>query len=748
MDIKLKNISKPIKLNIIAILVLVLTSFGIISSYPLIKNIGKDNSSSPYENNDILKIINQTSYILYKDSLEKQNGADLTYDEVYVKSSKYKESGKYNDYLKYNDFKKNFNNKLEEWDEYFGRSLKNLNYFAYGNDIEKGKTNTENKLSELVNTIDNKELNNIYDFYMVVHYDENGGVEVTNVHGADEYTVRNRFSEFNFKRSFDNNLVEENEVKFNSIKNATFVYAIPKELKFEDNISVLVNSPGDMIDYPIVAEFILIIGCSIGILSLLMPYKVGKEILGIKNLLKIPFEINFSILIGGIFVLGELSIQVVKNTLNNKLIYYFLGNTNNNQFDKFIVIILNLILWIVFTSFIFENVMFLKHIFKPNIITYIKENLLTIKFFKLLKKLNDTLITYIKRVTHELSNIDLTDKSNKFIIKIVVIDAAVILVFFILWVLGILITWSFIFSAFWGLILAFTYCTVMFNLLKKYLIKIKNNYAMLLDATNKIAEGNLDVKINEDLGLFNPFKEQVVKIQNGFKKAVNEEVKSQSMKTELISNVSHDLKTPLTSIITYVDLLKNENITEDERKSYIETLDKKSQRLKFLIEDLFEVSRATSGNINLNLVKVDIGELMKQTEIELEDKIKNTNLKIRNNFPGNKIILTLDSQKTFRIFENLLNNVVKYAMEGSRVYVDIIDHEDKVEINIKNMSAEEITFDAFDIVERFERGDKSRNTEGSGLGLAIAKSFVEVQGGNFNIEVDGDLFKVIIIFKK
>lgn len=276
---------------------------------------------------------------------------------------------------------------------------------------------------------------------------------------------------------------------------------------------------------------------------------------------------------------------------------------------------------------------------------------------------------------------------------------------------------------------------------------MKNSFEILLYATNKIADGNLDIEINENLGLFDPLKENLIKIQSGLKKAINEEVKSQRMKTELISNVSHDLKTPLTSIITYVDLLKSENLTEEERKAYIDTLDKKSQRLKFLIEDLFEVSRATSGNINLNLVKVDIIELMRQTEIELEDKIKNANLKIRNNFPGNKVILQLDSQKTFRIFENLLNNVVKYAMEGSRVYVDIIDNEDKIEITIKNMSAEEINFEAEDIVERFERGDKSRDTEGSGLGLAIVKSFVEVQGGTFNVDVDGDLFKVTIIFK-
>ncbi len=292
------------------------------------------------------------------------------------------------------------------------------------------------------------------------------------------------------------------------------------------------------------------------------------------------------------------------------------------------------------------------------------------------------------------------------------------------------------------------YTIVLFILLRKYIDNIKKKFQILLDATNKIANGNLDVKIDEDLGLFNPFKEQIEKIQNGFKKAVNEEVKSQSMKTELISNVSHDLKTPLTSIITYIDLLKSENITEEQRKSYIDTLDKKSQRLKFLIEDLFEVSKATSGNIVLNLINVDIIELMRQTEIELEDKIKSANLIIRNNFPGNKIMLELDSQKTYRIFENLLSNVVKYAMESSRVYIDILDNIDTVKITIKNISNEEINFEPFDIVERFQRRDKSRNTDGSGLGLAIAKSFVEVQGGTFNIEVDGDLFKVVITFKK
>ena len=194
--------------------------------------------------------------------------------------------------------------------------------------------------------------------------------------------------------------------------------------------------------------------------------------------------------------------------------------------------------------------------------------------------------------------------------------------------------------------------------------------------------------------------------------------------------------------------MKNDNITEDERKSYVETIDKKSQRLKFLIEDLFEVSKATSGNIQLNPVDVDIIELIKQVEFELSDKIQNADLKMKNNFPDGRIILKLDSQKTFRVFENLFSNVAKYSMEGSRVYVDIIENVADVTVIIKNMSATEIDYKADEIVERFQRGDKSRNTEGSGLGLAIAKSFIEAQNGKFKIELDGDLFKVIIIFKK
>ena len=220
------------------------------------------------------------------------------------------------------------------------------------------------------------------------------------------------------------------------------------------------------------------------------------------------------------------------------------------------------------------------------------------------------------------------------------------------------------------------------------------------------------------------------------------------MKTELITNVSHDLKTPLTAIITYVNLLKNPGINEEERLSYVETLDQKTQRLKVLIEDLFEVSKAQSGNINMNFMDVDVVSLMKQVRLEMEDQIADSGLVFRWNLPEEKVIINLDGQRTYRVFVNLINNILKYSMPNSRVFIDIVPNNGIVQICFRNISLAELDFDVDRLTDRFVRGDESRNTEGSGLGLAIAKSFVELQHGTFKIDVDGDLFKATITWPR
>jgi len=229
----------------------------------------------------------------------------------------------------------------------------------------------------------------------------------------------------------------------------------------------------------------------------------------------------------------------------------------------------------------------------------------------------------------------------------------------------------------------------------------------------------------------------------GFQKAVNEEVKSQKMKSELITNVSHDLKTPLTSIITYVDLLKTSE-SDEEKQQYIDTIDRASHRLKQLIEDLFEVSKVSSGNVTLNLVEADLIALITQVELECEEKLKEKQLDVKLQTSEEKIIMQLDSAKAFRIFDNLILNICKYAMKGTRVFINIEKNDTTVKVIFKNISEQELSFDPDEITERFVQGDKSRNAQGSGLGLAIVKSFTELHHGHFHIETDGDLFKAIV----
>lgn len=335
---------------------------------------------------------------------------------------------------------------------------------------------------------------------------------------------------------------------------------------------------------------------------------------------------------------------------------------------------------------------------------------------------------------NKVIDFDLNDSLNKTVLKIVLFNLLIIAgcsIFFV-----------------FGIFFAVIYSIIIFILIRKKFQDIQNDYHTLLKATQQLSNGHFDVQINQDIGIFNPLKDEFVHIKDGFEKAVKEEVKSQRMKTELISNVSHDLKTPLTSIITYVDLLKNNNLSNDDRQHYLDILERNSLRLKNLIEDLFEVSKANSGDVKLNLVDIDIISLIKQSQLECQDNLDEKSLSMKWNSSQDKMMCHLDSSKTYRIFENLFMNISKYALPHTRVYIDIHDHDDHVEIIFKNISEEEMTFNENEIVERFVQGDKSRNTHGSGLGLAIVKSFTEIQGGQFHVELDGDLFKTIVIFPK
>jgi signal transduction histidine kinase len=279
-----------------------------------------------------------------------------------------------------------------------------------------------------------------------------------------------------------------------------------------------------------------------------------------------------------------------------------------------------------------------------------------------------------------------------------------------------------------------------------FLLKGLKNLNDIKDGAEKIRAGELYYSIPEQgIPELRQLAETINQIADGLKYAVRSQVKSEKMKSELITNVSHDLKTPLTSIITYVDLLKNEGLKCDNAEKYLGIIDVKSQRLKALTEDLFEAAKATSGSISVNLERLDVVSLVNQGLGELSDKIEASGLSIKTNFQSEKLYVNADGKLLWRVIENLLSNVFKYAMPNSRVYIEASTTAEHVSLIIKNISAYELNVNEEELMERFKRGDASRHSEGSGLGLSIAKSLTELQAGRFSIDIDGDLFKATIV---
>ncbi|CEP42430.1 HAMP domain-containing sensor histidine kinase [Paraclostridium sordellii] len=374
-------------------------------------------------------------------------------------------------------------------------------------------------------------------------------------------------------------------------------------------------------------------------------------------------------------------------------------------------------------------------------------------YFKNLDKKND-LIT--NSITYNVCRffINIIKNIIKYKNKLPLVKRLILVELIIVIIAGIIVMFLYIIGYWYDplfmLVLIVGYITLSLVIITGIILNKVDYLDKIIKGTKEIKNGNINHKIEvkgkDTLAIF---AQDINNLSEGLENAIDEKFRSERMKAELITNVSHDLKTPLTSIINYVDLIKKEeNIEPEYLKDYINVLDNKSKRLKVLIEDLFEASKASSGNIELNIEKLDLNQLLRQSIGENEEKISKANLDLKVNLPKEQIYINCDGKRMYRVFENLLINISKYSLHNTRVYIDMKLEEEKVYISFKNISAYELNFEADEIIERFKRGDLARNTEGSGLGLAIARDLVELQGGDFDIQIDGDLFKVNVVFNK
>lgn len=740
----------------------------------------------PLETSNTITYLYQNCYLLYRDLYNKEHQTSLSYGELYMQPTEGNEwlnDDRKRAEVAYGDTEELTIPEGEDPENYMARGILAVQTREY---LEEHFNTLENSFGQLNNLYDyrirdtktGEILSNLTDtdivaeeqrFYLTFVFDAYGNDATlgNTVIGSDTTTLRKTAAEVirncGLTRMVDANMGSEISAGHNTMfrlempKNCEITFCISRQAAQSlgqngqyiyydqdmNNVSVYF-SMGEYASYYLSGcqQMFLILALLIFLLALVLP-GLGEERAWEKVvLLKLPIEAVVVILtiiagIGSEQVVGLVSWVRSGHALGTVL----RGNSAQIQLLTIIltyalnvlaVAALFFIAWCLGVSLRAMRVQGARAYLKQHSLCY-----LLVPFWKKLwrgmKKGFSIGRDKVVDVYHDAELFDVTKDAKKLILRIVLWNALILVIVCSL-PLG-------------GVTIAVIYSVVLYFVLRRYVSKLQKKYGLLLKATNEIAQGNLNVTIEEDLGVFEPFKPQIYRIEEGFRNAVAEEVKSQRMKSELITNVSHDLKTPLTAIITYVKLLQEPGVTEEQRKKYLETLDRKSLRLKALIEDLFEVSKANSQNITLDIRDVDIVSMVKQVEFEMEDKLADAGLDVRMSMPEEKVIVPLDSQKTFRIFENLFGNIAKYALPGTRVYVNGFTAKDEVTIILKNIAAQELSASGEELTERFVRGDASRNTEGSGLGLAIAKSFTEIQGGKFRIELDGDLFKVVLIWK-
>lgn len=773
---KKRKISGPYTWVIMGICVSLLAACIFTAFYGVFRRNAEKFKTTPVETENGITFLYQYSYLLYKDLYNKINQTNLSYSELYIQPTEGNEwinnqeifervrQGDYSaipggtdvsqssdgtspeesletvwsdlesDVYQIQHSREYLENHFSELEQAFAQF--NLNYDYLAEDLTTGETLTNLSSTEI-------STDSMY-FNLSFQFDEKGNVSMgSDVKGNDPTRIRKYANEVMRNCSL-NNLVSNSFGR--EVDSSVFEFDMPRNFRITFCINALdwqqMEEKGYFIsaisDYNYDAwtyfEAYRFSGCSnfyllcllaVFLAAVFLPY-AGKGKPWNLKACRLPLE--GVILLGCIPISlgGDAIIELVRGVATKSYATGFAKVISSQVLAQALVYLLNIIaLTVLFFSVWYLGIC-IRAVRDLKIKEYLQERCIFYRIFPFLK-------VKILEIYKAVSHFDVTKNAHKLILKIVLLNGVILFIISSLWV--------------GGFMAAIIYSIVLYFVLRKYISDIQKKYSLLLGYINKIAEGNLNGNMTEDLGVFDPFKPQLIRIQRGFKKAVEEEVKSQKMKSELITNVSHDLKTPLTAIITYVDLLKNEDLTPEQRREYLDTLERKSLRLKVLIEDLFEVSKASTGNVTLNIVNVDIMNLVKQVVFELSDKLKAANLDVRVHLTDERVILPLDSQKTYRIYENLVGNIVKYALPGTRVYINGFRIDDTVVITLKNISAQEINVEASDLTERFKRGDTSRNTEGSGLGLAIAKSFTELQNGKLDLEVDGDLFKVTTTWK-
>lgn len=572
-----------------------------------------------------------------------------------------------------------------------------------------------------------------HQMYSTFTYDADGNVTSTGDYVSTDFTYMSAYQLLKNSISIStSNARETYEIYGKSIPKSQIQLRVPQNLKAEfaipqnltENNDIIWYNTGNLVHGEMSGRFLAVTCCMmvffIGLYILFYPVSVEQEVNPFAFMRKIKAEIKWAFL-GTVLCLayiGMAFLGVYTMTGELQTALQMLGI----PYAELVPVVLQFIGMMLTGLFTAMGIFEIKYMLTSGFCRYWKED-----------SLIGSICGNVKRRFEKLSEVDLSDKTDTVLLKYVLIQMVIVGV--------IACFWSF------GIVLSVLYSVLLFFYIRKKLKKVQKDYQVLLKEAHQLADGRFDEEIIQDVGIFNAVGEEFKNVRTGFEKAVCEEMKSQNMKTELISNVSHDLKTPLTGIKNYAELLGQNNVSEQDKQVYLENLQHYIDRLNNLIEDLFEVSKVNSGNIELNPVELNVVALIQQAQAETEDLLKQKNLTVILDAPENGIVQALDGDKTYRIFENLFTNIAKYTLPGTRVYVSATAQPEYTEIVFKNISEAQMNFTPEEIVERFVRGDKSRHESGSGIGLAIVKSFTEVQNGTFSIEIDGDLFKAVVRFK-